>query len=219
MSRVARIQIVDYRLGNLFSIQQACRHAGLDAFVSASAQSLQDADGIILPGVGAFGSAMANLKELRLIEPLIEAVKGGKPLLGICLGMQLLFDSSEEFGSHLGLGLLSGNVRRLPDQSEESRKLKVPNVGWNRVVFPEHRIIEKNLWGLRNGAFMYFVHSYHVVPNETSDNLAFTRFGQLHYCSAVQRKNILGVQFHPERSALEGINFYRHWAGWIQHSC
>ncbi len=217
MSGGARIQIVDYRLGNLFSIQQACRHAGLEAFVSHSAETLDQVDGIILPGVGAFGNAMSHLSELDLIEPLTRAVRLGKPLLGICLGMQLLFDSSEEFGAHQGLGLLPGSVRRLPDQTSESRKLRVPNTGWNRVELPEERVTDCNSWGLRDGAFMYFVHSYHVVPDMASDNLAFTEYGQFRYCSAVQRKNIMGVQFHPERSAEAGLNFYRHWASWIQH--
>ena len=212
----ARIQIIDYRLGNLFSVQQACRHVGLNAFVSPSAETLDEVDGIILPGVGAFGSAMDNLSELHLLDPLIHVVRQGKPLLGICLGMQLLFDSSEEFGFHQGLGLLPGSVRRLPDQTADSRKLRVPNVGWNRVELPMERAKNGNSWGVRDGAFMYFVHSYYAVPDEASDNLAFTGYGQFRYCSAVQRENILGVQFHPERSAEDGLNLYRHWASWVQ---
>jgi len=218
VSSIARVQIVDCRLGNLFSVRQACLHAGLDAFVSSSFETLDEVDGIILPGVGAFGHAMQNLQELELIEPLIRVVREGKPLLGICLGMQLLFEESEEFGTNPGLGLLSGNVRRLPNQTTSSGKLRVPNVGWHRVEVSPQKSSEPIGEIIRDGAYMYFVHSYRVIPNEESDILTFTEYGQLRYCSAVQRKNIIGVQFHPERSAKGGIQFYRNWAALIQRT-
>lgn len=215
---LARIQIIDCRLGNLFSVRQACLKAGLDAFVSSSVETLDEVDGIILPGVGAFGHAMQNLQELKLIEPLIRVVREGKPLLGICLGMQLLFDESEEFGTNSGLGLIAGHVRRLPDQTTSSARLRVPNVGWHHVELSPQKMHEPVSQVIRNGAYMYFVHSYRVIPNEESDILTFTEYGQLRYCSAVQRKNIIGVQFHPERSAKDGIQFYRNWAALIQRT-
>lgn len=212
MNRAPRVQIVDYRLGNLFSIQQACQRVGMDAFVSASVDSLEKVDGIILPGVGAFGNAMESLRQLRLLEPLRRVAETGKPLMGICLGMQLLFQQSEEFGRHEGLGLLPGEIRRIPDQTAAGRKLRVPNVGWNRVHFAPHTAGQPIRTAVPDGAYFYFVHSYYADPSEPGDCLTTTQYGEIRYCSAVQRGNILGVQFHPEKSAQVGLRFYQNWA-------
>jgi len=211
MSR-PRVQIVDYRLGNLFSIQQACEHCGLDAFVSGSAEDLETVDGIVLPGVGAYGNAMDHLRDLRLVKPLQSAAADGKPLLGICLGMQLLFDSREEFGDHAGLGLISGRIRRIPDQTIDGRALRVPNVGWNRISFVPHNAANPFLEGISDGQHMYFVHSYCAVDVPDDDRLTTTQYGQFQYCSAVRRGNILGCQFHPEKSAQKGLRLYQNWA-------
>lgn len=212
MNHAPRVQIVDYRLGNLFSIQQACRRVGMDAFVSASAESLKQVDGIILPGVGAFGNAMDSLRQLRLLDPLRGAVEAGTPLMGICLGMQLLFQESEEFGQHEGLGLLPGTIRRIPEQIVAGRKLRVPNVGWNHVYFAPHATDLALREGVPDGAYFYFVHSFYADPAEPSDCLTTTQYGRIRYCSAVRRGNILGVQFHPEKSAQVGLRFYENWA-------
>jgi glutamine amidotransferase len=206
-----RVQIVDYRLGNLFSIQQACKHVGLDAFVSGSADELQSVDGIILPGVGAYGNAMQSLHELQLVDPLKRAAEAGKPLLGICLGMQLLFDSSQEFGEHQGLGLISGQVNRIPDQVLDGRQMRVPNVGWNPITFAERSDTGPLLDGLSDNTFMYFVHSYCAEAVSESDQLTTTQYGNFRYCSAVLRENILGCQFHPEKSAQAGLRLYENW--------
>jgi len=207
-----RVQIVDYRLGNVFSIQQACRRVGIDAFVSSCPADLPTSDGIILPGVGGFGNAMDNLRELQLLEPLQGIAASGKPLMGICLGMQLLFEESEEFGEHKGLGILPGRIRRIPDQVIQGRRLRVPNVGWNQVSFAERPDAASLLDGIADGEFMYFVHSFFADPSESSDELTATRYGAIRYCSAVLRSNILGVQFHPEKSAGAGLRFYQNWA-------
>ena len=212
MASGARIQIVDYRLGNLFSIQQACERVGLDAFVSANPDALASVDGIILPGVGAFGDAMNNLKELRLLDPLCKAAGNGKPLLGICLGMQLLFKKSEEFGDHEGLGLLSGYVEKIPEQTAGDRKLRVPNVGWNRIRFANRSDVAAVLDGVEDGAWMYFVHSYCARPGNLGDQLTLTDYGTIRYCSGVLRGSILGVQFHPEKSGRIGLRMYENWA-------
>lgn len=216
MTNGPRVQIVDYRLGNLFSIQQACDRVGLDAFVSDCPQSLEDVDGIILPGVGAFGNAMDNLRELRLLEPLRERVASDCPLFGVCLGMQLLFEESEEFGRHAGLGILSGCVKRLPQQMHRDRQLRIPNVGWHRTFLADPISVRPVCEGIRDGQYMYYVHSYHADPEDSSDVLTFTHFGDIRYCSAVQRGNIVGVQFHPERSAEAGLQFYRNWAKMVR---
>lgn len=211
MTFTPRVQIIDYRVGNLFSIQQACRQAGLDAFVSDSPRTLADVDGVILPGVGAFGNAMENLRQMHLLEPLRDYAAAERPLFGVCLGMQLLFDRSEEFGEHEGLRILSGSVRRLPEQSDGQHRFRVPNVGWQRTWFSASAPMHSLCRNMIDGQFMYYVHSYFAEPDDAADILTFTRFGQIHYCSAVLRGNIFGVQFHPERSAQGGLQFYENW--------
>lgn len=222
-SHPPRVQIIDYKLGNLFSVQQACRHFGLDAFVSDSPETLSDVDGLILPGVGAFGNAMENLRDLKLLEPLREVVGQGKPLFGVCLGMQLLFEESEEFGRHEGLGLLPGRIRRLPAQTESagnsaesSRKLRVPNVGWHGIEFSDSNASHAVRRGIPDHPLMYFVHSYFAEPAETADTLTMTEYGAFRYCSGVHRQNILGVQFHPEKSGRTGLKFYENWAATLR---
>lgn len=210
--KTPRIQIIDYGLGNLFSIDQACHKVGMEPFVSASPADLTTADGIILPGVGAFGMAMDRLTAHGFVEPLREVVQSGKPLMGICLGMQLLFDESEEFGTHSGLGLLSGKIRRIPEQFEAERRLRVPNVGWNRVHFPEGVKDREVDSGIVDGAYMYFVHSFYVDPADSADCLLTTQYGQLRYCCATRKGSILGVQFHPEKSGPAGLKLYENWA-------
>ena len=212
MTVAQRVQIIDYRLGNLFSIQQACQQVGIEAFVSDSPETLASVDGLILPGVGAFGNAMKSLQELKLIDPLRAVVAQGKPLMGICLGMQLLFDQSEEFGEHEGLGLLAGKIKRIPEQVLAERKLRVPNVGWNKIEFNERDGCTEIRTGIPDNSYMYFVHSYFVEPANLEDTLTTTQYGKIRYCSSVLRNTILGVQFHPEKSAKLGIQFYKNWA-------
>lgn len=206
-----RIQIIDYGLGNLFSIQQACESLGAEAIVSSAVDEFGAVDGIILPGVGAFGNAIEKLRELNIVEPLKEAVNAGKPLMGICLGMQLLFDESEEFGQHEGLGLLPGKIRRIPDQTENEQKLRVPNVGWNPADFTVEATSSAILHGIASGTYFYFVHSYYCEPSQTTDWLLQTQYGKICYCCAAQRDNILGLQFHPEKSGKLGLRLYHNW--------
>ena len=207
-----RVQIIDYRLGNLFSIQQACEQVGIEAFVSDEKETFSKVDGLILPGVGAFGDAMASLRSLGLVEPVQEAASKGKPLLGICLGMQLLFERSEEFGEHEGLGLLAGEIRRIPEQSSGERKLRVPNVGWNRVAFSHREECQELRASIPSQSYMYFVHSYYAEPTDSGDVFTTTKYGEFRYCSGVLRGTILGMQFHPEKSSVLGLQFYKNWA-------
>ena len=208
--------IVDYGIGNLFSVQSACEHVGLKGITTSRKEDILSADGIILPGVGAFGDAMARLKELDLIYVLADCVQNGKPLMGICLGMQLLMSYSEEFGHHKGLGFINGAVVRFSDQGQQGKISKVPEVGWNRVFLPGGQ--GKDFWNksplndINNGEFMYFVHSYYVVTENPSQVLAVTRYGTTEYCSCLRWQNVFATQFHPERSAAAGLHIYKNWA-------
>jgi glutamine amidotransferase len=204
------IAIVDYGVGNLRSVQKALEQVGATAVVSSDAAALDAAQGVVLPGVGAFGDAMASLQTRRLIDPLLRQAAGGKPLLGICLGMQLLFEESEEMGLHRGLGLLPGRVVRFPEG-----ELKVPHIGWNQLRLAEGRPEMALLEGIADGAYAYFVHSYYVAPREPADNLATTDYG-LEFASVVGRGQILGAQFHPEKSQEVGLRLLENFTRLVQ---
>lgn len=199
--------VVDYSLGNLFSVQQACLRHGHPPVVTADPQVVRRADAVILPGVGAFGEAMDNLRRTGLDQALREVVDAGKPLMGICLGMQLLFGQSEEFGAAEGLGFLPGTIRRLP--SEGGRK--IPQIAWNQIHPGESDWQASPLKDLEDGDFVYFVHSYFVEPGDRRHLLTETDYDGFRYCSAVQKENIFATQFHPEKSAAKGLTIYRNW--------
>ncbi len=187
--------IVDYGLGNLRSVQCALRRVGQEALITSDAEKIATADGIILPGVGAFWRAMENLREAGLAKVVLETARNGKPLLGICLGMQLLFTESDEHGRHEGLGLIPGKVRRF------APGLKVPHMGWNEV---KHGTPSPLFKDVADGAFFYFAHSYYVDPDDSATVIGATDYG-LTFSSAVQAGNVFGVQFHPERSGPAGL--------------
>ena len=206
MPEAARVAIVDYGMGNLFSVQQACAQAGLRAAVCGDPAGLLEADAVILPGVGAFGDAMAELVRRDLVGPLREAVASGKPVLGICLGMQLLMAESHEFGRHNGLNLIEGDVVRLTGS-------KVPQVGWNRIRRADQASWDGTLLaGVPDGALLYFVHSFYVRPVEAGLALSTTRYGPVEFCSSLRRDNVFACQFHPERSGPAGLALYRNFA-------
>mgnify|MGYP001817510175 CR=1 FL=1 len=194
------IAIVDYGVGNLRSVQKALERVGAEAVVTNDPEVLDSALGVILPGVGAFGDAMSNLRSRRLLQPVLHQVEQEKPLLGICLGMQLLFDESEEMGRHSGLGLLPGRVMRFPEG-----ELKVPHIGWNQLQHGEGPLLE----GIAPGAYAYFVHSYYAVPQEPGDVLARTEYG-VEFASVVGRDRVWGAQFHPEKSQEVGLRLLQN---------
>lgn len=196
------VAIVDYRMGNLHSVQKACSQAGLKTKVVSRAVDLRKARAVILPGVGAFGQAMRHLTQQRLVGTLKETAHSGKPFLGVCLGMQLLFETSEEFGRHQGLGIFPGRVRPFP------RGLKVPHMGWNSLSLKR-----PHAWlrGIPNGAYMYFVHSYYCEPATRELVLATTRYGR-EVAAAVGRGNVCATQFHPEKSQTLGLTVYHNLA-------
>ena len=197
------IAIIDYGVGNLRSVRNALVHLGAQVKMvdDPAALAALNADKIVLPGVGAFGEGMARLRAAGFEEPLKAAVVAGRPLLGICLGMQFLFEHSDEHGHHEGLGWLAGYVTRFPDDGP-----KVPHIGWNQI---EKRKAHRLLDGVADGAYAYFVHSYYAVTDDPSDVLAITDYG-LRYASVVGRDNVFGIQFHPELSQAVGLRILRN---------
>ncbi len=195
--REPRIAIVDYGMGNLRSVQKAFERVGYPAVVTRDPARIAAAAGVVLPGVGAFGACMENLRAYGLAEAVRRAIERGTPFFGICLGMQLLFEESDEFGPVRGLGLLPGRVVRFPEQ----RGLKVPHMGWNRI-----RILREVPYfdGVAEGSFVYFVHSFYVAPADPSLAVAVTEHG-LRFASAVARGNLFATQFHPEKSQRVGL--------------
>jgi glutamine amidotransferase len=215
----ARVAIVDFGMGNLFSVQRACEQAGLRARVTDRPADLSEADAVILPGVGAFGDAMATLTRLGFVEALRDVAASGKPLFGICLGLQLLMTESQEFGRHRGLGIVAGDVVRFEQPPTEHPVLKVPQVGWNRIAKAPGTSWEGSpLEGVSEGAYMYFVHSFYVRPADPHVALSVSRYGQTTFCSSLRSGNIFACQFHPERSGPIGLGIYRRFAAFLQRA-
>ena len=193
------IAIVDYNMGNLASVKNAFAKLGKDTVVVSDPQKFKDYDKLVLPGVGAFGDAMEHLKERDMVEALKDFAHSGKYMLGICLGMQLLFESSEEFGEHEGLGLIKGNVTAF-DTTAFSEPLKVPHMGWNRMFTKNHPLFNN----LDEEHYLYFVHTYHVNCANKKDIIGQTNYGYK-FTSAVACDNVLGIQPHPEKSHENGL--------------
>jgi len=207
MNTPAKVVVVDYGLGNLLSVARAVHAAGGEAEITSDAARIAAAERVILPGVGAFGDGMKGLRERGLIEPLRAYAASGRPLLGICLGMQLFMDGSEEFGAHEGLGLVPGAVARLPGGGTAG--LKLPHVGWSGLR-PAGSWSGTPLEGIADGAEFYFVHSYAAVPSDPAQRLANCAYGEGVFCAALRRGSIIGCQFHPEKSGPAGLNILGH---------
>ena len=201
------IAIVDYNMGNLASVKNAFATLGKEVVVESDPQKFASYDKLVLPGVGAFGDAMQHLQERDMIPALKEFAKSGKAMLGICLGMQLLFESSEEFGSHKGLGLIKGDVVRF-DEARFSEPLKVPHMGWNRMFTQDHPLFD----GLDEMHYLYFVHTYHAVCGDERDIIGQTEYGYK-FTSAVAHDNIMGIQPHPEKSHKNGLKILENFIG------
>ena len=226
-----RVAIVDYGMGNLFSVKHALEHVGLDAVVTSAKDDILKADAVVLPGVGAFGDAMGSLHGLDLVGPLREIVASHRILVGICLGMQLMMTESYEFGTHRGLDLIPGAVVRLNPYPETPGRLKVPHVGWSRIFSREAPHLGSNartggggLWesspleGLADGKYVYFVHSFYPQPQDPDVALSFSRYGDIEFCSSLWRDNVFACQFHPERSGPQGLRIYRNLASLISQA-
>lgn len=215
------IAIIDYGMGNLRSVQKAFEAVGHRVVVTRDPRAIADASHVVLPGVGAFADCMANLDTYGLIEPIRKTIASGKPFLGICLGLQLLFAESEEFGLHKGLGVLAGRVKKFPWGSAGTAslpqgavpvetRLKVPHMGWNSVTI---RRAAPPLKGAASGEHFYFVHSYYVEPEDGSLAATVTDYG-IPFVSSVWRDNIFACQFHPEKSQAAGLRIVKNFGDW-----
>lgn len=194
------IAIIDYGMGNLRSVQKGFEHAGYPAQIVTEPEQVRGAKGVVLPGVGAFKDAMDNLRSAGLVEAIREVTAAGKPFLGICLGMQLLFDTSEEWGLNEGLGLIKGSVKKFPPG------LKIPHMGWNQVQVVNPSPI---VAGIDDSDMFYFVHSYYVDPAEAEVISTTTEYG-MKFASIVSKANVFGIQFHPEKSSKLGLQILKN---------
>lgn len=209
-----RVAIVDLGVGNLFSVAQACRMVGLMPYVTSVKSEIRASDAVILPGVGAFGNAMSALQRLDLVETLKESAST-KLFMGICLGMQLLMTESFEFGQHPGLDIIRGRVVKFDFECEGgARRTKVPQIGWNRIMRKRGASDASDVWagtplaGMEDNTFMYFVHSYHVMPEDEGADIARAQYGGVEFCAALRQRNVFAFQFHPERSGSQGLRVY-----------
>ena len=199
------IAVIDYGMGNLRSVQKSLEFVGAKVIVTHDPDLILNANSVVLPGVGAFKDCMANLKKLKLVDPIRKFIDGGKPFLGICLGLQVLFEESEEYGPVAGLGILPGKVVKFPSGSSETkngRPIKIPHMGWNQIK------VKKNVplfGGVGDAPYFYFVHSYYVVPEDQNMIATVTNYG-VEFVSGIQHKNIYAFQFHPEKSQTLGLS-------------
>ncbi|MBF0109330.1 MAG: imidazole glycerol phosphate synthase subunit HisH [Magnetococcales bacterium] len=208
------ITIIDYGSGNLRSVAKALEKSGGTVRISHHPEEILQADRIVLPGVGAFGDCRANLEQAQLLQPVREHIQKGKPFLGICVGMQLLFSEGHEFGIHPGMGLFPGKVirfpRTMPDPGNPSLFLKVPHMGWNRV----HQTTPHPLWqGIRQDTFFYFVHSFHAVADHRHMIAGESHYGMT-FLAACARDNLFATQFHPEKSQAAGLELLKNFITW-----
>ncbi len=204
------ITVVDYGMGNLRSVSKALEKVGFDVKVSSKKDDIKNAKGIVVPGVGAFGDAIHNLERFELKEEIINSVKEGKPYLGICLGLQILFEYGYEFGEHEGLGILKGKVVRF----ENKEGYKIPHMGWNQVhIKKSSKMFNK----IKEGEYFYFVHSFYALPSENSVISSMTDYS-VDFCSAVEVNNIWAVQFHPEKSQKAGLKLLQNFKEFVEKS-
>lgn len=201
-----RIVIVDYGLGNLFNVYKAFAYQEIPAVISGDPRDVTEADALVIPGVGAFQDGMKGLEERGLVASILDFAKSGRPVLGICLGMQMLMEEGFEMGRHRGLGLIEGSV--LPFRRDDRMSVKIPHMGWNRIrkaASPSDPFLQDT----REDSMFYFVHSYFVQPKDPGNVLAVTEYGGVSFCSIVSKANVYGCQFHPEKSGAEGLALLR----------
>ena len=199
------IAIIDYKAGNLRSVQKALEECGATARITADAEDISAADGVVFPGQGACDASMLSIRERGLFEIIRHSIDSGKPFLGVCLGLQLLLESSEE-GEEPCLAILKGRTKRLPPEKTDQVGLKIPHMGWNNVSLSiQHPVFE----GIPNDSYFYFVHSYYADPEDKDIVAGVTNYG-IDFCSAVAWDNVAAVQFHPEKSGAVGLRLYRN---------
>jgi len=207
------IAVIDYGMGNLRSVQKALEKTGMDARITCSPRQVDDAAAVVLPGVGAFRDCVMSLDRLKLTAPVKRAISSGKPFLGICLGLQVLFTASEEFGTWEGLDVIPGRVVRFPSDMQDPEggpadRLKIPHMGWNQADVEKQTPV---LEGIPSGSYFYFVHSYYVEPEDKSAAATTTGYG-IRFVSSVARDNLFACQFHPEKSQHPGLQLLANFA-------
>ena len=206
---MSEVIIVDFNLGNLHSVKKACEVCNISARVSSQKSDIKKAKALILPGVGAFGEAMSNLKKLDLINSITDFVESGRPLFGICIGLQLLFSESSEFGFTKGLNLINGKVEKITLENQEIYKnFRIPFIGWNKIEFKNKSSLFDHI---KDGDYFYFIHSYCARLDISSDSIASSTYGDQEVTAAIERNNIFATQFHPEKSGKHGLQVYKNW--------
>jgi glutamine amidotransferase len=196
------VTVIDYGVGNILSVSRALEHSGASVTVSSDPKTISQAERLVLPGVGAFGDCVAELNSRHLDEAILSFTASLRPMLGICIGMQILFEGSTEFGAHTGLGLLPGFVVEIPKQTETGSERRVPHIGWATL---EKRTNHDILSEIQTGDAVYFVHSFHAEPTSDQSIIATTNYDGFDICAAVAKDNVLGCQFHPEKSGPVGL--------------
>ncbi len=204
-----KVALIDYDSGNLFSVKNALEKIGIIVEITNNKETILDADAVILPGVGAFEKAMNNLEKLGLDDAIKEFIETGKPFMGICLGLQLLFTESEEFGVTKGLDIIKGRVEKFPEIYNNNR-IKIPQISWNQIKKMNLNWEETELKGIKNDEYFYFVHSYYVNPQDKEVILTLTEYEGFEYCSSIKYKNIFATQFHPEKSGEIGLKVFEN---------
>lgn len=214
------VAIIDYKMSNLFSVQSACNFVGLSSIITSDKDKILNSKSAILPGVGSFSKAMQNFNKLNLTNAIQEFINTGRPFLGICLGMQLLFTESEEFGVTKGLNIISGKIKKFPLQNSEREKIKIPHIGWNQIdkskIKPKTNWNTQPLQDIKNKEQMYFVHSFYVEPDNENLISTKTTYKKIDFCSSITHNNIFACQFHPEKSACKGLKIYKNFAKTIK---
>ena len=203
------IAVIDYGVGNLFSLLSSLNYVGLDTKLTNDIEEIKNAKGIILPGVGAFGDAISNLEKYGLKDVLIDEAKNGKPFLGICLGMQMLFEKSYEYGEYEGLGLIDGIVEEIKKYIPENSDLKIPHMGWNSLAINDGFKDDKILKNIDNNEYVYYVHSY-FAKTDTKNIVTYSEYGTK-IPGIVKNENVYGMQFHPEKSGDTGLKLLKNW--------
>ena len=206
---MSEVIIVDFNLGNLHSVKKACEVCNIRARISSQKNDIEQADALILPGVGAFGEAMSNLKQLGLVKPIKDFVVSGRPLFGICIGLQLLFSESSEFGLTKGLNLINGKVEKISFENQEIYKnFRIPFIGWNKIKYTNKSTLFDNI---NECEFFYFVHSYYAKSISKTCLIASSKYGDQEVTAAIESDNIFATQFHPEKSGNSGLQIYKNW--------
>ena len=208
------IAVIDYGVGNLFSLLSSLNYVGLNTKLTNDIEEIKNAKGIILPGVGAFRDAIGNLEKYGLKETLINEAKNGKPFLGICLGMQMLFEKSYEYGEYEGLGLINGTVEEIKKYIPENSDLKIPHMGWNSLIINERFKDDKILKDVDNNEYVYYVHSY-FAKTDIKNIVAYSEYGTK-ILGIVKNENVYGMQFHPEKSGDTGLKLLKNWGELIK---